>query len=61
MKYFWTFFWTYLLVLMMTYVVSSMNNAHFDITASSIISVAITIVLYIFPFILKNEEGENAH
>lgn len=55
LKYFWTFFWTFLLMQMLTYVVSSMVGAAYDFGVGTILGVAVTIVVFVYPLILSNE------
>lgn len=60
MRYFWTFFWTFLLVEMLTYVVSSMNGTAFDLKMGAILSVVVTILIYVVSAIIPNEPA-NKH
>jgi hypothetical protein len=57
-RYFWTLFWTFLLVQMLTYVVSSMNGAEFDFKLGSILAVVVTILLFIVSSVIPNEPAE---
>ena len=59
MRYFWTFFWTFLLVEMATYVVSSMIGIAFDAKNGAIVAVAATVLIFIVPLILPNEPVEH--
>lgn len=60
MRIFWTFFWTFLLVEMLTYVVSSMTpGAAFDFNLGAIISVCVTILIFAVAAIIPNEPAEN--
>ena len=61
MRYTWSFFWVFLLIHMATYVVSSMNGAAYDFMQGTIISVVVTILVYIVTAILPNEPVEDAH
>jgi uncharacterized membrane protein YdjX (TVP38/TMEM64 family) len=58
MRYFWTFFWALLLTEMLTYVVSSMNGAAFNPTTGAILSVGVTILIFIASAIIPNEPAE---
>jgi hypothetical protein len=60
MRYFWTFFWSFLLVEMLTYVVSSMNGTAFDLKMGAILSVVVTILIYVVSAIIPNEPA-NKH
>ncbi|MGG0719103.1 YjzD family protein [Robertmurraya massiliosenegalensis] len=55
MKYFWTLFWTFALVQMLTYVASSMIGVTFDFVTGAVLGVVATIVILIFPAIIPNE------
>ncbi|MGG1676594.1 DUF2929 family protein [Neobacillus sp. NRS-1170] len=58
MRFFWTFFWLFLLVQMLTYVVSSMNGVAFDVKVGSILAVAVTILVYVVSSLIPNEPVE---
>ncbi|MEH7073712.1 YjzD family protein [Neobacillus drentensis] len=56
MRFFWTFFWSFLLVQMLTYVVSAMTEgAKYEFMPGLIISVGVTLLLYIATAIIPNE------
>jgi hypothetical protein len=58
-RYFWTFFWTFLLVQMLSYVVSSMTEgAEFDFMSGAVVSVGVTILIFIATAVLPNEPVE---
>jgi hypothetical protein len=63
MRYFWTFFWTFLLVQMLNYVAGSMIGVPFDFNTGSIIAVIATIIILAFPAVLPNvpEEKHGLH
>jgi hypothetical protein len=54
-KYFWTLFWTFLLVEMLTYVVSSMIGSTFDFVTGAIVAVGATILIFILSAIIHEE------
>ncbi|SFA78801.1 MULTISPECIES: YjzD family protein [unclassified Bacillus (in: firmicutes)] len=58
MRYFWTFFWAFLLVQMLTYVASSMVGVAFDFKLGSILAVGATILILVVPAILPNDPIE---
>lgn len=58
MRYFWTVLWTFLLVQMLTYVVSSMNGAKFDFNTGSIVAVVVCVLIFIISAIIPNEPVE---
>lgn len=55
MRIFWTFFWVVLLVLMLTYVVSSMLGTPFVLMNGFILSVITTIFILILSSIIPDE------
>ena len=63
MKYFFTFFWTFLLVQMVTYVVSSMLGIAFDFQTGSILAVVFTVLLFVLSAIIPEGpvEKESIH
>ncbi|CRK83482.1 YjzD family protein [Neobacillus massiliamazoniensis] len=58
MRFFWTFFWSFLLVEMLTYVVSSMIGVGFDFKIGAILSVCVTILIFVASTIIPNEPVE---
>ncbi|HAQ06174.1 MAG TPA: DUF2929 domain-containing protein [Bacillus bacterium] len=58
MRYFWTFFWTFLLVQMLNYVAGSMIGTPFDFKSGSIIAVVAFIIIVALPLVLPNEPEE---
>ncbi|MEH6946084.1 YjzD family protein [Peribacillus asahii] len=61
MSYTWTFFWSFLLIHMTTYVVSSMSGVAYDFTVATILSVIVTVLVIIVASILPNEPVEKSH
>ncbi|MEI5906516.1 YjzD family protein [Bacillus spongiae] len=58
MRYFWTFFWTLLLVEMLSYVVSSMNGIEFNPEAAAILAVITTLLLFVVSAVIPNDSVE---
>jgi hypothetical protein len=58
LKYFWTIFWTFLLVLMLSYVAGSMVGVAFDFQTAAILGIVTSILLFILPAILPNDGDE---
>lgn len=58
MKYFFTFFWTFLLIQMVTYVVSSMLGEAFDFKTGSILAVVMTILIFVISAIIPEGPTE---
>jgi hypothetical protein len=58
-RYFWTFFWVFVLVQMLSYVVSSMTEGGvFDFKSGAIISVGVFILIVLATAVLPNEPVE---
>ncbi|MGD6855263.1 YjzD family protein [Bacillus infantis] len=57
MKYFWTLFWTFLLVEMLTYVVSSMIGSTFDFVTGAILAGGATILILVLSAIIPEESA----
>lgn len=55
MQYIMTFIWSFLLVSMLNYVVSSVQNVPFDFTLGAILSVAFAVLVFIMSAIIPNE------
>ena len=55
MKYFWTFFWTFLLAQMMTYVVGSMNKYQYNFDTGLKLAIGMTILILLIPALLPEE------
>ncbi|MCM3570010.1 YjzD family protein [Neobacillus mesonae] len=58
MRFFWTFFWSFLLVEMLAYVVSSMSGAAFDFASAAVISLVVSILLLIAASTIPNQPVE---
>ncbi|MBD8067550.1 YjzD family protein [Bacillus sp. PS06] len=58
MRYFWTFFWTFLLVQMVSYVTSSMQGAPFDFKLSATIAIVATVFIFIITAVMPSEPVE---
>ncbi|PJN86784.1 YjzD family protein [Bacillus sp. mrc49] len=64
MRYAWTIFWTFLLVHMTVYVVSSMMGVSYDAAQGTILGIAASILILIIPAILPagpTEEDSHQH
>ncbi len=55
LRYFWTFFWTFLLIQMATYVVGSMNVATYSFQTASIVAIIVTALIVILGSVIPNE------
>ncbi|WP_071618169.1 YjzD family protein [Rossellomorea aquimaris] len=61
MRFFWTFFWAFLLTQMLNYVVSSMNGLSFHFMTGLVLSVVITVLLFVMTLIIPNDPVEDHH
>ncbi|ABO66061.1 MULTISPECIES: YjzD family protein [Geobacillus] len=61
MRLFWTFFWTFLLVQMATYVMGSMQGISYDFTTGAIISVVATILIVVVAALIPDEPAGHHH
>ncbi|WP_057912436.1 YjzD family protein [Peribacillus muralis] len=61
MRYAWTIFWTFLLVHMTVYVVSSMMGVSYDAAQGSILGIAASILILIIPAVLPAGPTEDTH
>lgn len=55
MKYIMTFVWSFLLVSMLNYVVSSVLGAPFDFQIGAIVSVVFTVLIFILGAVIPND------
>lgn len=60
MRYLWTFIWSFFLVEMLTYVVSSMIGSSLDLKHGAIMSVVVTVFILIVSTLIPNENA-NQH
>ena len=60
MQYIITFFWSFLLVTMLNYVVSSVMGVDFNFVAGAVISVVFSILVLIIAAVLPNEPVADA-
>ena len=55
MRYIVTFFWGFLLMQMVTYVVSSMIGVDYSFQTGAVLSIPITIIVSLLPLVIPNE------
>ena len=60
MQYIITFFWSFLLVTMLNYVVSSVMGADFNFVAGAVISVVFSVLVIIIAAVIPNEPVADA-
>ncbi|MGN1386934.1 MAG: YjzD family protein [Bacillus sp. (in: firmicutes)] len=61
MRYIVTFFWVFLLMQMVTYVVSSMNGVSYDFSIGAITAIPVTILICVLPLLIPSEPVDNGH
>ncbi len=61
MKYFFTLIWSFLLVTMLNYVVSSVQDVPFDFLLGAILSVVVAVVIFIIAAIIPNDPVVTEH
>ncbi|MGM9927402.1 MAG: YjzD family protein [Bacillus sp. (in: firmicutes)] len=61
MRYFVTFFWVFLLMQMITYVVSSMSGVSYAFNTGAIIAIPATILICVLPLLIPNDPVDNGH
>lgn len=58
MRYFWSLFWGFLLVQMLTYVISSMLGTTYDVKTGTILTVIMVAFVYIIAAVIPNNPSE---
>lgn len=58
MRFFWTLFWTFLLVQMVTYVGGSMTGAAYEFKTAAILGVAATVLIILISTVIPNKPIE---
>ncbi|WP_153124904.1 YjzD family protein [Peribacillus tepidiphilus] len=61
MRYIMTIFWTFLLVNMLTYVVSSMIGVHYSFSTGSTLAIIAAILIFVVASLIPDEPVEHAH
>jgi Protein of unknown function (DUF2929) len=61
LRFFWTFFWGFLLMHMASYVINSMTGGHYDFMTATILSVIVTIVIFLITAVIPNEPAPDHH
>ncbi len=56
-----TLIWSFLLMLMLTYVVSSMLGAAFDLQTALVLGATLTVLIYVIPFILPEPAKQDGN
>ena len=61
MRLFWTFFWTFLLVQMATYVMGSMQGTGYDFATGALLGDVTVLVLVVAALIPDEPAGDHRH
>ena len=61
MKYIFTLIWSFLLVTMLNYVVSSVQDVPFDFLLGAILSVVVAVIIFIIAAIIPNDPVVTGH
>lgn len=61
MRLFWTFFWTFLLVQMATYVMGSMQGIAYNFSTGALLGVVVTILIFIVANLIPDEPVKHHH
>ncbi|MGB2993857.1 MAG: YjzD family protein [Paenisporosarcina sp.] len=61
MKYIFTLIWSFLLVTMLNYVVSSVQDVPFDFLLGAILSVVVAVIIFIIAAIIPNDPVVTEH
>lgn len=59
LRFFWTFFWGFLLIHMASYVINSMTGGHYDFASASILAVIAIVVILFITAVIPNEPTPN--
>jgi uncharacterized membrane protein len=59
LRFFWTFFWGFLLIHMASYVINSMTGGHYDFVSASILAVIAIVVILFITAVIPNEPTPN--
>lgn len=61
MQYIGTFFWSFLLISLLNYVVSAVQNVHFDFMLGVYISLAVSVLIFAMSAIIPDEPASEKH
>jgi predicted PurR-regulated permease PerM len=61
MRFIGTFFWSFLLISLLNYVVSAVQNAHFDFMNGVIISLIVSVLIFIISSIIPDSPAPEKH
>ncbi|MCQ6280974.1 YjzD family protein [Bacillus sp. EB600] len=58
MRFFWSLFWGFLLVQMLTYVITSMLGTAYDFKIGSILALVVVVLVYAISAVIPNDPVE---
>ncbi|ANU13765.1 hypothetical protein B481_2326 [Planococcus halocryophilus Or1] len=61
MQYIGTFLWSFLLISLVNYVVSAVQNVHFDFMMGVYISIGVSILIFVIAAVIPNEPTPEKH
>jgi predicted PurR-regulated permease PerM len=61
MRFIGTFFWSFLLISLLNYVVSAVQNVHFDFMNGVIISLVVSVLIFIISSIIPDSPAAEKH
>jgi predicted PurR-regulated permease PerM len=61
MQYIGTFFWSFLLISLLNYVVSAVQNVHFDFMLGVYISIVVSILIFVISSIIPDGPAPEEH
>lgn len=61
MQYIGTFFWSFLLISLLNYVVSAVQNVHFDFMLGVYISLIVSVLIFAISAIIPDEPAVEKH
>ena len=61
MQYIGTFFWSFLLISLLNYVVSAVQNVPFDFMIGVYISLAVSILIFVISAIIPDQPAAEKH
>jgi len=59
MRFFWTLFWSFLLVNMAGYVISSMIGATYEFATTSVLAIIATIIIFVIAELIPSEAHDH--
>lgn len=61
MQFLGTFFWSFLLISLLNYVVSAVQNVHFDFMVGVYISLAVSVLIFVLSSLIPDGPAPEKH